>query len=76
MESKSEGRFTFQVIHAHLSKNEYPPSFSKEDKRSLRRRAKCFNAVDGELYYVGSARKTIGPMHGICYHLYRAKHNL
>ncbi len=58
MESKSEGRFTFQVIHAHLSKNEYPPSFSKEDKRSLRRRAKCFNAVDGELYYVGYARKT------------------
>ena len=57
MESKSEGRFTFEVIHALISRNEYPSSFSKEDKRSLRRRVKCFDAVDGELYYVGSTRK-------------------
>ena len=57
MESKSEGRFTFEVIHALISRNEYPSSFSKEDKRSLRRRVKCFDTVDGELYYVGSTRK-------------------
>ena len=44
-------------LQAFISRNEYPSSFSKEDKRSLRRRVNCFDAVDGELYYVGSTRK-------------------
>ena len=57
MESKTEGRFAFKEIHDYISKNEYPSSFSKEDKRALKRRAKCFQCQDGQIFYVGSAGK-------------------
>ena len=51
--SSMEGRFSYQIIQDYVTKKEYPPSFSKEDKRSLRRRAQYFTCKDGQLYYSG-----------------------
>ena len=51
----ADGRFTFSVIHSYLSRGEYPASFSKEGKYALRKRAACFTAREGGLFYLGGA---------------------
>ena len=51
----ADGRFTFSGIHAYLSRGEYPASFSKGCKRTLRKRAACFTAREGGLFYLGGA---------------------
>ena len=49
-----EIKFSYKIIHDYIINKEYPSSFSKDDKRALRKRAEFFKAQDGQLYYVGS----------------------
>ena len=49
----SEVEIKFNKVHAYLSKGEYPPCASKSQKLVIRRRAKGYQLVDGQVHYVG-----------------------
>ena len=49
----SEVEIKFDEVHAYLSKGEYPPCASKNQKLVIRRRAKDYQLVDGQVHYVG-----------------------
>ena len=53
--STMDGRFSFKTLHDYVNKKEYPSEFSKDKKRSLKKRAEYFERADGQLYYPGSA---------------------
>ena len=51
----SEVEIKFDEVHAYLSKGqeEYPPCASKSQKLVIRRRAKDYQLVEGQVHYVG-----------------------
>ena len=55
LEPIQEGKFNYSDIYQYISQKTYPSSFTKEEKRALRRRAKYFDHDEGQLTYIGSS---------------------
>ena len=52
----SEDEIKFDEVHAYLSKGEYSPCVTKSQKLVIRRRAKDYQLVDGQVHYVGDTK--------------------
>ena len=53
------GKFSFRQIFDNINSGFYPEGLEKQDKLSLRKRAKYFIIEEAQLYYVGGKTITI-----------------
>lgn len=50
----------FDEVHAYLLKGEYPVSSTKGEKLVIRRRARDYRIVEGQLHYIGHMKRCDG----------------
>ena len=56
---KTGGKFSYRQIFDYINSGFYPEGLEKQDKLSLRKRAKYFIIEEAQLYYVGGKTITI-----------------
>ncbi len=44
--------YPYAAITSYLKNSIYPPDYTKEEKRGLRKRSKCFSLIGGKLHYI------------------------
>ena len=53
----------YQALFDYLSRQEYPPDYSKTQKYVLRRASKSYTVKGNHLFYTGCSRKNVRPRH-------------
>ena len=53
----TEEKTKFDEVHIYLLKGEYPTNSSKGEKLVIRRRAKDYRIIDGQLHYIGHMKR-------------------